>query len=207
MFPFIYQQYENEKEQLKFPKTDEKSDEIAVTSAVPKIDEKSDEIAVTSVVPRNETLIEIEFPEEKLWHKPSVRIEKFPIFIVSNKPKQQCEKPGMNQIQLKEKRKFEQFAETFAEKSNPVIVTKNKEPIMLQCLDENYGIIKSASKKHRFDEETDIVPDYLATYLSNPSKTNSDIPHSSKEISSTAEVNNKLNNVLMIENKNASNTT
>lgn len=147
---------------------------------------------------KEKTVIEIDFPEEKLWDKSSACIEKFPVFNGSNKTNTQREKTEINSIQMKEKRKFETFAELFKEKSNPS-VTEKKKPSMLECLDDSYDLIFSASKKHRFDDQVDSEPDYLAQYLIKPSTSDSKTPHSSKNCAATNEVNKRLNDMSVHE--------
>ena len=127
-----------------------------------KTNDNSDQIAVTSAVSKNNTSIDIEFPEKKLWEQSS--INKFPIFTALNKKKQQSENKEVNRIQLKEKRKFEMMDETFAEKSNPISATKYRAPSMVECLGENYELISSASKKHRFDDQADSNPISVTKY-------------------------------------------
>lgn len=187
LFPFIYKQYEKQNNRI-FSKTNDNSEQNAATSAVCK----------------KYTSIEIEFPEKKLWDKPSACTEKFSIFNVSNRTKTQSEKAEMSQIQLKEKRKFESFNEKFAEKPIPISVSKKTESKLVKSLDDSYGLIFPSSKKHRFDDEVDSVPDFLAHYLTTPSTDDTETPQSSKHCSATNEVNHKLNDMSVLEKKDSS---
>lgn len=166
-----------------------------------KINDNSEQNrAATSAVCKENTSIQIEFPEEKLWDKFAACKDEFPLFNVSKKPKIQSEKVEMSLIQLKEKRKFESFNETFAEKSKPTSVTEKKESALVKSLNDSYGLIFPTSKKHRFHDEADSVPDFLAQYLTKPTTADTETPH----CSATNEVNHKLNDMSVIEKKDSS---